>query len=136
MKAVLKNGVICPKEPVPSDWSEGTELEVQKSTNGAVDVESRFRWLAVQWEADTLVLSDPGKIMGHPAMQAIIAMGEAVVPIILRELRDDPSLLVWALPEITGVKLVPPRIEGGFIKSDVTAQVQAWVEWGRQKGIL
>lgn len=41
MKAVLKNGVIYPKEPVPTDWIDGTELEVQKAAartvNGAVD---------------------------------------------------------------------------------------------------
>jgi hypothetical protein len=31
MKAILKNGMIHPKEPVPADWSEGTELEVEKA---------------------------------------------------------------------------------------------------------
>jgi hypothetical protein len=46
-------------------------------------VEQRFRRLEAQWKADTLVLSDPGKIMGHPAMRAIIAMGQDVVPLIL-----------------------------------------------------
>jgi hypothetical protein len=30
MKAVLTNGVILPQEPVPSDWPDGTELEVEK----------------------------------------------------------------------------------------------------------
>ena len=30
MKAVLKNGLIHPQEPVPEDWSEGTEVEVEK----------------------------------------------------------------------------------------------------------
>jgi len=30
MKAILKNGVIYPREPIPADWSEGTELEVAK----------------------------------------------------------------------------------------------------------
>jgi hypothetical protein len=48
MKAVLKNGVIYPKEPVPSDWSEGTELNVEKaspqSANGALD--ELDRWYA------------------------------------------------------------------------------------------
>ncbi|MBI1832502.1 MAG: hypothetical protein HYR84_13755 [Planctomycetes bacterium] len=48
MKAILKNGVIHPKEPVPPDWTEGTELEVEKvaspSANGAVD--ELDRWYA------------------------------------------------------------------------------------------
>ncbi len=54
-------------------------------------VEQRFRRLEAQWKADTRFLSDPGKIMSHPAMRAIIAMGEEVVPLILRDLRDKPS---------------------------------------------
>lgn len=29
-KAVLKNGLICPVEPLPADWTEGTELRVEK----------------------------------------------------------------------------------------------------------
>jgi hypothetical protein len=32
MKAVLKNGVICPQEPLPKDWADGTELQVEKSS--------------------------------------------------------------------------------------------------------
>jgi len=46
MKAVLKNGVICPKEPVPPDWSDGTELDVERArpqpANGAVDQLDRW----------------------------------------------------------------------------------------------
>ena len=41
MKAVLKNGVILPREPLPPDWPEGTELNVERSptqfANGAID---------------------------------------------------------------------------------------------------
>ena len=102
----------------------------------AESVDQRFRQLEAQWEADTLVLSDPGKIMGHPAMRALVAMGEDVVPLILRDLQDKPSLLVWALPEITGEKLAPPRIEGGFLKWSVDAQIEAWLRWGREKGLV
>ena len=98
-------------------------------------VEHEFRRLETQWKADTLVLSDPSKIMGHPAMRAIIAMGEEVVPIILRDLHAKESLMVWALPEITGENLAPPKIEGGFLKWDVRAQVEAWLQWGRAKGL-
>ena len=29
MKAVLKNGVIQPQEPVPADWPDGTELNIE-----------------------------------------------------------------------------------------------------------
>jgi hypothetical protein len=33
-KAVLKNGVICPLEPLPAEWEDGRELRVES----AVDV--------------------------------------------------------------------------------------------------
>jgi hypothetical protein len=99
-------------------------------------VEQQFRRLEAQWSADTRFLSDPAKIMGHPAMRAIIAMGGEVVPIILRDLQAKGSLMVWALPEITGGKLAPPTTDGAFLKWDVHAQIEAWLQWGREKGFL
>jgi hypothetical protein len=128
MKAILKNGAIYPKEPVPSDWSEGTELDVQKSTNGAPDLEMNYRRLRSQWYSETRVLSDPAKIMGHPAMRAILAMGEEVVPIILHDLQAQPSLMVWALPKIVGAN---PPFQGNNDK-----MIEAWLQWGREKGLL
>jgi hypothetical protein len=59
--------------------------------------------------------------------------GEDVVPLILRELQDKPSLLVLALPEITGKNLTPPRTEDGFLKWNVDAQIDAWLRWGRRR---
>lgn len=34
IKAIVKNGVVVPRDPLPSDWQEGTEVEVERS-NGA-----------------------------------------------------------------------------------------------------
>ena len=81
-------------------------------------------------------LSDPGKIMAHPAMRAIVALGEQVVPMILRDLQSETSLVVWALPEITGENPAPPTVHGGFIKCDVAAQIDAWLRWGRARGLV
>ena len=33
-RAVLKNGLIYPVEPLPPEWAEGQELEVQEVQNG------------------------------------------------------------------------------------------------------
>jgi hypothetical protein len=52
--------------------------------------------LGILRKANTLVLSDPGKIVGHPAMGGIIALREDAVPLTLRDLREKPSLSVWA----------------------------------------
>ncbi len=40
LKAVLKNGAIVPLDPVPPDWEEGTNLEVEKVNGTASDVDA------------------------------------------------------------------------------------------------
>src|SRR5437879_11564522 len=113
-----------------------TPVHKPPSTPPSERMDQDFRRLEAQWKADTAVHSNPEKIMGHPAMRAIIAMGAEVVPLILRDLQENPSLLVWALPEITGEDLAPPRKEGSFLKWNVDAQIEAWLRWGREKGLV
>jgi hypothetical protein len=93
-------------------------------------IEQRVRKLEAQWKADTEFLSDPGKIISHPAFKAIVALGDEVVPIMLRDLEGRPSLWVWALPDITGANPVSPA-DGGNIRK----MSDAWLKWGREKGI-
>jgi molybdopterin converting factor small subunit len=60
MKAVLQNGVIYPREPLPKDWSDGTELQVEKSlpTNGD-RAEELDQWMAkVQASANEVDAED------------------------------------------------------------------------------
>jgi hypothetical protein len=113
-----------------------TPVEKSPPARPVEDLEHRFRLLEAQWNADTKYLSDPGKIMSHSAMREIVAMGGDVIPLILRDLQAKKSLMVWALPEITGENLAPPKVEGGILKIDVNAQVEAWLQWGRKKGIV
>jgi hypothetical protein len=92
-------------------------------------VEQRFRRLEAVWDADTRYLSDTHKIIGHPAFQEIISMGEAVVPLMLRDLEREPMFWVWALPRITKANPVRPE-DGGNIRK----MSEAWVKWGREQG--
>jgi hypothetical protein len=94
-------------------------------------VEQRFRRLEAQWMADTEFLSDAGKIVAHPAFQAIVALGADVVPLMLYDLESRPSLWVWALPQITGANPVAAT-DGGKIRK----MTEAWLKWGREKGLL
>jgi len=96
----------------------------------AESLEQRFRRLEAQWKADTEFLSDAGKIIGHPDFKAIIALGEAVVPLMLRDLERQPSLWVWALPEITGASPVSAS-DGGNIRK----MSEVWLAWGRERGL-
>lgn len=44
IKAVVRNGVVVPCDPLPADWQDGAEVEVKKAaSNGADDLD---RWMA------------------------------------------------------------------------------------------
>ena len=101
------------------------------------EIEQRFRRLEAEWDKGTAHHSNPSIIMGHPAMRSIVAMGDEVVPIILRALAsgDGDMGLVWALREITGENIAPPLIEHGCAKWSVPEQIKEWLRWGREKGL-
>ena len=92
-------------------------------------IEQRFRRLEAAWQADIRYHSNPDKIISHPAFQEIIRMGQAVVPLMLRDLAERPRLWVWALPEITGANPVRPEDAGNISKMS-----QTWLEWARRNG--
>src|SRR5712692_5715158 len=84
-----------------------TPADISAKVPSLESLEQRFRRLEAKWKADTEFLSDAGKLINHPAFKAIIALGEEVVPLMLHDLERQPSLWVWALPEITGESPVP-----------------------------
>ena len=99
------------------------------ATSPGESVEGRFRRLEATWTAETGYLSSYTDIVEHPAFREIIRLGEAVVPLLLRDLEQRPRLWVWALPEITGENPVPPG-EGG----NIAKMSETWLRWGRAKG--
>jgi hypothetical protein len=92
-------------------------------------LEQRFRDLEATWTAATGYLSSYTEIVNHPAFREIIRLGEAVVPLMLRDLEERPRLWVWALPEITGTDPVPAG-QGG----NIGKMTEAWLHWGRTNG--
>lgn len=58
-------------------------------------------------------------------------MGPDVVPLILRELRQEADHWFWALEAITGEKPVS-RDDAG----DMFASADAWLEWRQRKGLV
>ncbi len=100
-------------------------------------IEQQFHRLRREWEEATAHHSNPAIIMSHPAMRAIISLGEPVVPVILHQLGTAGDLgLIWALHEITGENVAPPTVERGFAKWNLSEQVEAWLQWGRKKGLV
>jgi hypothetical protein len=91
--------------------------------------EDRFRRLEAKWMAEVGHLSSYTVIVSHPAFREIISMGDIVVPLLLRDLEQQPGLWVWALPEITGANPVAPG-DGG----NIARMSEAWVRWGHENG--
>jgi hypothetical protein len=109
-----------PKMPVISDAPVTTVRE----TN-----EQRFNRLASQWQDETEHISSISKACMHPAYQRIIGMGADVVPILLRELRDNPDHWFWALNAIT-------EEDPAEQEDTVDGAINAWLKWGESKGLI
>jgi hypothetical protein len=92
-------------------------------------LEERFRCLEATWRAETGHLSSSTKIVAHSAFREIIRLGPAVIPFMLRDLKQQPRLWVWALPEITGEDPVPAADRG-----DITKMTNAWLRWAEERG--
>ena len=99
----------------------------QSRDKPAETVEERFRRLEATWLADVGYSSSSTVLRGHPAFQEIIGLGDAAVPLMLRDLQERPRLWVWALPQITGADPVPASARGNIAKMS-----EAWLRWGRE----
>ena len=116
------------KQPV----SEGPLIN-QSGPNGVAQPdpadEKEFRELFDWWKRDTAPLSSASAIVGHPAYEKIIAMGQRALPLMLRATRDQGTLWFGALERITKVRPAP---EGAKPK----ARREAWLKWGKEKGLI
>lgn len=99
--------------------------------NSPQAIEHEFRRLEAIWNAETGYSSSDDEIVAHPAFQAIIRMGWDVVPFMLQDLKQGPSLWVWALPAITGANPVNAADRGNIEKMS-----EAWLHWAQANGHL
>jgi hypothetical protein len=94
-------------------------------------LESEFQALAHQWKEACCVLSSTSAMIAHPAYQAIIGMGQPVVPLLLQDLEKAPVHWYEALSAITGEDPVSPSDWG-----NIPAMTAAWLTWGRSQNLL
>jgi len=94
-------------------------------------VVEQFEVLAAQWKAATAIASSTTVLAAHPSYQAIIALGPAVVPLLLRDLEREPVHWFEALQAITGEDPVPREHWG-----NIPAMAADWVEWGRKRRLI
>ena len=93
-------------------------------------LETKFQELAKEWSEETAPLSSVSRKSLHPAYQQIIGMGEAILPILLRQLEQQPDHWFWALKAITGADPVPESSRG-----KIGEMTEAWLEWARRRGL-
>jgi hypothetical protein len=101
------------------------------NTAGQSTIAERFKVLAQQWKAATALLSATSAQVSHPAYQAIIALGPAVVPYLLQDLERESVHWFEALQAITGED---PVARGHW--GNIPAMRDDWLTWGRQRGLI
>jgi hypothetical protein len=104
-------------------------IAAEKSDNDLMNhaqIEQAFHDLAEQWRRETAMCSSIAKKVEHAAYRKIIAMGEQVLPLILRELRDRPGYWFEALKAISRQSPV-----GANERADPKKVREAWLQWGK-----
>lgn len=94
-------------------------------------IRAEFERLAEQWHDETGHMSSAISFTQHPAYLRIVAMGPAVVPFILEDLKRTRAHWFVALRLITGENPVEPKDKG-----NVQRLADAWIAWGRQRGLV
>lgn len=104
---------------------------VADNSNLHKSVEERFRNLVEIWQAGRPPNLRIAEKVTHPAYQAIIGLGPAAIPLILREVEHNLDHWFWALRAITGADPVPIESRG-----NLKEMAQAWLVWGRTYGFI
>jgi len=104
-----------------------------RSRTEADIVQRSFYEHAERWKNETRHWSSLARRFAHPSYLRIVALAKystdnELERLILQELREDPDHWFDALTAITGDDPIQPN--HGFDEA-----VEAWLEWGRKKGI-
>ena len=109
---------------------------MQQRITETAELEDTFNKLVKIWRKETGFHSNSYFIVNHPAYQQIIEMGEAVLPLIFREMETNRGHWFWALRVITGANPEPPpkELPAGWVGLNIEAIRKAWLQWGREQG--
>ncbi len=96
-----------------------------------LSVEERFLRLATDWSEHTRHVSSINDLTSYPSYQRIINLGWDVVPLLLVDLQQNKRFWFPALYAITKVRPFDPSDAGNGKR-----MTDAWVKWGKRKGII
>jgi hypothetical protein len=110
------------------------EVIASRRRSNEPTIEREFHDLVAQWKSETGHLSSLTKAFAHPAYLRIIGLarrssGHEIERLLLNELESDPDHWFAALSAVTGEDPVKPS-------HDFDGAVNAWLLWGRRKGII
>jgi hypothetical protein len=125
---------IAAPSPLPGSGGVGTIGKLPSANGERKKLESSFREQAERWKSDTQHWSSVSKMLAHPSYLRIIGLarlstGNEIERLLLNELKTEPDYWFDALTAITGENPVQPA-------NDFDESVNAWLEWGREKGII
>lgn len=84
-----------------------------------------------EWQTACEYFSSTRQKVNHPAFRQLLARAGESVPFLLSTLTTSPSHAILVLHAITGEDPVPNDKKG-----DLPRMADAWIEWGKSKGIL
>jgi hypothetical protein len=110
------------------------EVIAARRRTEAKELAQTFCDLVDVWKNETGHLSSITKAIAHPSYLRIIGLardstGHEIERLLLRELEAEPDHWFAALTAITGEDPVQPQ-------NDFDESVEAWLRWGRNKGLI
>lgn len=76
---------------------DNKQMFVEENNYSGLILKHKFLEYLSKWESETIFLSSVNQIVDHKDFQGIVNLGKNVVPLIVDQLEQKPSCLVWAL---------------------------------------
>jgi hypothetical protein len=96
-----------------------------------IDINDLFEELKTDWKNKTHYMSNSAQMAAVRSYQRIIGLGPPALPLIFKELERETDHWFWALEAISGENPVLSTQAG-----KVEEMAKAWIEWGRQQGLV
>jgi hypothetical protein len=116
-------------DTTPIDLDEKLKTEAADK----VELETIFNGLAKKWKDETKGQSSVSRIVMHPSYLSIIGLGKEALPMILKDLKNEPNHWFTALRAISKVESSPVRPEDA---GNIKKMTEAWLRWGKDNGYL
>lgn len=127
LEATIKQGT---NEIVLRNPKDNRSVKLKANTQNEKLDKSEFKNLVKVWKKATFHYSFMRQKIVHPAYLRIIGMGERAIPLILEELRTNPSASWFpALEAISGN-------DAAQAAKTVDESVRSWLNWGKQQSYL